>query len=420
MKKIILCIDDIKTNLFTLQSVLEDFADDLYDIHIADSALEGLNILRRKKVDLILLDIMMPNIDGFEAAKMIRSNKKTKKIPIIFVTAKTDDETIEMCYKIGGDDYINKPFNHVELLSRIAFHLKLKDKNRLLEQEKEYAQNILDLQKNIILVTDGISALNVNKALLEFYDINSILLFNEKHKCVCTTFIKEDGYFSLDLVDENSLWIDEVIKLSVKEDVLVKISKNDNEYIFNLKAITFKNQYIVTLTDITQITELSLEYKHEANYDALTQIYNRNMFHRLIDKKIALAKLQKRSFVFIILDIDFFKKVNDTYGHLVGDTILKQMANIINKHIRGNDIFARWGGEEFVLAFDVDIDKGVEIANSLRTHISDEKFDMVEKITCSFGITEFREDDKLDCMILRADDALYIAKDTGRDKVCRL
>ena len=418
MKKAILCIDDIKTNLFILQSVIEDFADELYEVHTAESASDGLSVLLRKKIDLILLDVMMPEIDGFEAAKMIKSNKKTKDIPIIFVTAKNDDKTIEMCYKIGGNDYINKPFNHIELLSRISFHIQLKEKGVLLKQEKEYTQSILDLQENIILVSDGSLAINVNKALLDFYTLNTVLEFQNRYKCVCHTFIKEDGYFSLDLVDKNTIWIDEVIRLSDKEDVLVKISKNDNKHIFNLKATTFHDQYIVTLTDITQITQLSLEYKHEANFDTLTQIYNRNMFHRLIERKITIAKRKKTSFVFIILDIDLFKKVNDTHGHLVGDEVLKKLAQVVKKHIRDDDIFARWGGEEFVLTFDVNIDKGVDIANNLRKYIENEKFDTVERITCSFGITQFKDEDMLDSMILRADNALYNAKDTGRNKVC--
>ncbi|MCD4668061.1 MAG: response regulator, partial [Sulfurimonas sp.] len=95
MKKTILYIDDIKTNLFTLQSIIENLADDLYDVVVAQSAMDGLEVLLKQKIDLILLDIMMPEIDGFEAAKMIKSNKKTKNIPVVFLTAKNDNETIE-------------------------------------------------------------------------------------------------------------------------------------------------------------------------------------------------------------------------------------------------------------------------------------------------------------------------------------
>ncbi|MBL4730530.1 MAG: diguanylate cyclase [Sulfurimonas sp.] len=418
MKQTILCIDDTKTNLFIIQSVIDDMEVDLYNIVLADSASKGLSILLKQKIDLILMDVMMPDIDGFEATQMIRSNKKTKNIPVIFVTAKNDDETISKCYGVGGDDYVNKPFNHIELLARISFHLNSKEKDKLLMEEKEYAQNILDLQENLILVTNGKKNFTANKALLDFYGISSLVKFKEKYNFVCETFIKDSEYFSFDNSNDKSSWIEEVIDLSKYEDVLVKIRNEQGEYIFNVKATVFKKQYIVTFTDITHVSQLALEYKYEASYDSLTQIYNRNMFHRLMDRKISIANNQNSSFVFVILDIDYFKKINDTYGHLVGDDILVKLSQLIKKGIRDRDVFARWGGEEFVLAFDVDLKEGFRIANNLRILIESYKFDVAGSITCSFGVTEFKEHDTLDDIIKRADNALYSAKDSGRNKVC--
>lgn len=418
-KKTILCVDDIQTNLFTIRSVIEDLADDYYDVVIALSAKEGMEILLKQNIDIILLDVMMPDIDGFECAEMIKSNKKTKDIPIVFVTANNDDDTIEQCYKVGGDDYINKPFNYTELLSRIKFHLKSKEQDALLQKEKDYVQSILDLQENLILVTDGEDHINVNNAFLEFYKVDSIEKFQGEQTCVCDTFLEEAGYFHLGLVEAGRLWVDELILRSKLEDVLVKVAIEDNEYIFNVKATVFFDQYIVTLTDITQISQLTLEYKHEASYDTLTQIYNRNMFNRLIDIKINKAQEQGSDLVFIILDIDFFKNVNDKYGHLVGDDILRTLSNIIKSKTRENDLFARWGGEEFVLALDISIEKGFAIANNLRSFIKKNNFDVVGELTCSFGITQFKKNDTLDTMILRADKALYKAKEDGRNKVCQ-
>ncbi len=419
MKKTILCIDDIEANLFIVQSVIEDMASDLYDIVLASSANEGLSILLKQKIDIVLMDVMMPDIDGFEATKMIKSNRKTKEIPVIFLTAKNDDETIDICYKVGGNDYVSKPFNHVELLSRISFHLASKEKDRLLLEEKEYTQSILDLQENLILVTSGTHCITANKALLDFYNINNMYDLKKNFVCIGETFIEGEDYFSLNQSREKFRWVDDVIELSQDKDVLVKILKAGEEYIFNLKATKFINQYILTFTDITQISQQSLEYKHEASYDSLTQIYNRNMFHRLMERKIIIFKKKNTSFVFIIFDIDHFKNVNDNYGHLVGDDILINMAKLIQGHVRDQDIFARWGGEEFTLCFDVGITKGIEIANNLRRYIEEYAFKEVVNITCSFGITEFRNNDSLDSMIKRADEALYEAKESGRNKVCQ-
>ena len=419
MKKTILCVDDIQTNLFIVQSVIEDMAEDLYNIILADSANKALEILLKQKIDLVLMDVMMPDIDGLEATRMIKSNKKTKDIPVIFVTAKNDDETINECYSVGGDDYVSKPFNHVELLARMAFHLNSKEKDLQLLEEKEYTQNILDLQENLILVASSKKDLTANQALLNFYGEKNLYVFQSKYNSVCDTFVEDDEYFSLADVPSETTWVDEVMRLSADKDVLVKIAKEDSEYIFTINAVHFKKHYIITFTDITQVSQLSSEYKYEASYDSLTSIYNRNMFHRVMDTRIAAARSEQTSFIFVIFDIDFFKKVNDTYGHLVGDDILKDVVKVVQSNIRDKDVFARWGGEEFVLAFDVSLKKGLEIAENLRRYIETHNFNSVDVLTCSFGLTEFKPDDTLDSMIKRADNALYEAKSTGRNKVCK-
>ena len=415
----ILCIDDIESNLFTLKSVLQSAKNTEYNILSATSAHKGLDILLKEKVDLILLDIMMPEVDGFLCAKMIKKNRRIKNIPIIFVTAKTDDETIKQCYEVGGSDYITKPLNSVELLARISFHLEAQEKEKMLEYEKEYTQNILDLQENLILVTDGKKPLNVNKRLLEFYGSQNIKEFNKKYDCICTTFVEEEGYFYKDTSSSDCFWIETILDKSKSENVLVKIKAVGKETVFTIKIVKFEYYFIVTLTDITKISNLSHRFEHEANYDALTQIYNRNIFHTLIDEKIQNQKDVEKPFTLLLIDIDFFKKVNDTYGHLVGDEVLKGVVKVIQKNIRQNDIFVRWRGEEFILLLDVYGKKSLEIANSLRLHINKENFDTVGHITCSFGLTYFREDDSLENMIKRADEALYNAKTGGRDKVCK-
>ena len=418
MKKI-LCIDDIESNLFTIESVLKSDVRETYTVISVLSAHAGLDVLLKQEIDLILLDIMMPEVDGFLCAQMIKSNKKTKNIPIIFVTAKKDDETIDKCYGIGGADYITKPYNSAEILARISFHLRLQDKTRLLEEEKKYVQSILDLQENLILVTDGKKALSANKALVNFFDLKNFSEFQTKHDCICSAFIQEKGYFHLGLVQDRSKWIDDVVKLSQKEDVLIKMQGTTQECVFTLKITNFNDFYILNLTDVTKISKLTNEYEHAANFDDLTQIYNRTKLNMLIDKIINSKRKKEGGYVLIMFDIDFFKKVNDDFGHLVGDEVLKNISKVIKNQIRVDDIFARWGGEEFVLVLNVTLKKGLEIAENLRKDIEAEEFAVVKKITCSFGITEFIENDTLDTVIKRADDALYEAKKTGRNKICK-
>ena len=420
MEQNILCIDDIESNLFTLKSVLNSVEGSLLNIFTALSANDGLDILIKEKIDLILLDIMMPEVDGFSMARIIKSNKKTKNIPIIFVTAKTDDKTIKKCYEVGGSDYINKPFNSVELIKRVLFHIKLSNSEKLLKKEKEYAQSVIDLQDNFIVVTNEIQAISVNQSVLDFFGLNDLSSFQKKYKCICHTFIEEDDYFYLSKDSDSTLWVEKVISLLEIGDVVVKIkNKYGDNHVFAIKAKLFYDVYIVSLTDITTISKKSKEFEHEANFDNLTQIYNRNMFHRLMEEKIRNVSLTHGNICFAILDIDHFKAVNDTYGHLVGDDVLKHLTNLIQKHIRENDIFARWGGEEFILALEVDMKKAIKVIENIRAMIEKEEFEEVKHITCSFGVTEFRKNDTTNSMTKRADKALYEAKESGRNRVCQ-
>lgn len=421
VQKSILYIDDTQANLFTLKTLFESTPSSYasFKIFTASSAQEGFEILLHESIDLILLDIMMPQIDGFTMAKMLQSNKKLKTIPIIFVTAKTDDETIEKCYAIGGSDYVKKPYNHIELLRRVEFHLKFKEKEKQLQKEKEYVQNILDLQDNFIIVTDGKEAVNVNKAVLDFYALDSLEEFRKQYHCICQTFQKLEGYFHPQQIKENNYWIDEIIKRLEKEDVLVAIKdKNGTLRSFAIKAKKFYDLYILTLTDITLISNQKSRFEHEANFDTLTQIYNRNAFYHLMLKKMEVAKQENTPLSFSILDIDHFKKVNDTYGHLVGDAVLKHLAQLIKYHIRKDDIFARWGGEEFIIALETDKEHAYKIIENLRSLIAQETFEKVGHITCSFGLTQMKKDDTIESITRRADEALYEAKREGRNRVC--
>jgi len=419
MKKKILCIDDIQTNLFTLQSVIESATDHDYEIFLAESADVGFEVLLKNKIDIILLDVMMPEIDGFEAAKMIKSRKKTKDIPIIFVTAKKDDNTIETCYKVGGVDYINKPYNASELINRISFHLDMVENKNQLEAERMFTQNILDMQDNMVIVSDATKAIHINRAVKDFFNITSLEEFYLRTVCVSDFFVKDEGFFYVEDEDKER-WIELLLGNLKEKDELVKIIYNSKEFVFTIKASKLDKYYILSFTDVTYMSNLAKEYEHNASYDELTQIYNRAMFNKIMETKIKKAELDSSyNFVFMIFDIDFFKRVNDTYGHSKGDEVLKTIASIVKSHIRSEDLFARWGGEEFVLSFDVELQRGKEIAENLRKNLQEYEHEGIGVITCSFGVTEYKEKDTLPKLLARADKALYDAKEQGRNRVCQ-
>jgi len=164
---------------------------------------------------------------------------------------------------------------------------------------------------------------------------------------------------------------------------------------------------------------LSNQLVKRASIDILTGAYNRMQFNYFLDAEIDKVNRYGGTFSIIYIDIDHFKEVNDQYGHLVGDAVLQDFSNIVMKHNRTSDIFSRHGGEEFIIiTHEANINNATKHAERLRHEIEQHTFDKVDKITCSFGVTEFRKDiDTVSSLIKRADDALYKAKKSGRNRV---
>lgn len=190
--------------------------------------------------------------------------------------------------------------------------------------------------------------------------------------------------------------------------------KND-KYFYKIE--TMIRQFLLSYKKLLTFEELA----RLANYDSLTNIYNRRYFDQLVKFNIEQARRYKHKMSFAILDVDYFKKINDTYGHSVGDLILQEFVRRIKENIRDTDIFARFGGEEFVICF-TETEKGsaYTVCERIREAIENEAFEVnLQNIYCTItiGISEFEEDDSLDSLMVRADQALYQGKNLGRNKV---
>lgn len=172
------------------------------------------------------------------------------------------------------------------------------------------------------------------------------------------------------------------------------------------------------LRDITERKKIEEELKAAATLDKLTGIYNRRMFESILDGELVRAERYKSPLSLIMIDVDHFKKVNDTYGHQVGDTVLQTLAVIVKDNIRKSDVFGRWGGEEFmVLAPETAGEETLELAEKIRRLIEKHTFEKAGKVTISCGIAQFRERDTVDSILKRTDDGLYQAKHQGRNRV---
>lgn len=281
----LLVVDDADANITTVLGILDD-----YDVVPALSGAEALEILTEEPVDLILLDIMMPDMDGYSVCEAIKAQPRLAGIPIIFLTARDDDASIERAYEVGGCDYVIKPLRPRELKARVRFHLRYR---RLLER-----------------------------------------------------------------------------------------------------------------------------LAYVANHDPLTGAHNRRSFFSRGEALTATTQ----PLCAIMLDIDHFKQINDTYGHPVGDQVLREISALIADNLPEQAVFGRLGGEEFaVLLPDADIDAAAQLADTLREAVADLSVDHDGRaIRCqmSVGVSSLQQLDvrNIDKLLGIADEALYAAKEGGRNR----
>jgi len=415
-KPIILVVDDEIINI----NIVVELLSDKYDIKVAFDGAKALEVIDKIRPDLILLDIHMPKMDGYELAYKLKNSKEHQNIPFIFLSSKNDSDSIVKGFNLGAVDYITKPFNQTELKVRVENHIKTYQLQKNLEEQKEFAQTIMDSQPNMILVTDGIEAKYVNKTILDFYHCKDLEEFIDKYKCVCHSFIKNDIYFHLGKVIDESNWIHHIMKINPEDRVVTILSHED--YMVKAFSVSVKqylhNTYIINLNDISQTVLKQIQLEDKTTHDKLTKAFNREYFDQVYKTLILKFKTEKKYFALSMVDIDHFKKINDTYGHDVGDEVLKDLVSVVNKHSRADDIFIRWGGEEFVLILKVS--SAEDVVNALehiRKIIEDYIFKVVGEITCSFGATILQEEESIDKTIKRADIALYEAKNNGRNQV---
>lgn len=294
-------------------------------------------------------------------------------------------------------------------------------KNLAVQKEIKILQGVIDQQKSIVLVTNGFDIISANQSLYNFFNVKNLKEFIEEFKNIPNTFIKHINFFSFPSQKEN--WIKEIQKLKPKDRIVSILDMND----FEPKAFTVQinpldsdeKEYAVTLTDITEIKLESQQYHFHATHDSLTGIYNRSYYFEKTINEIAQCKRYNTTFCVILLDIDHFKKFNDTYGHLKGDEVLVAISKTIKSYTRATDTFARWGGEEFVILLEkTTIDRAELIAENFRKQIEQIKIDGIDQtITASFGITQYQDGDDDNSILHRADEALYLAKEQGRNKV---
>jgi diguanylate cyclase (GGDEF)-like protein len=280
--------------------------------------------------------------------------------------------------------------------------------------EKEYAQSILNATPTPIIVTDGAHIVSANTSFLNFVEFETLEAFKSKHDSICDLYEEgdTDEYLRANMNDKT--WIEHII-VNPEHEHKVKITINGITTFFKVDVSVVQSKG--SLRAIAIFDDIS-ELVNQSTTDALTRIANRTHFNLLYEHSLYIAKREKTPLSLIFFDIDHFKAVNDTYGHLVGDDVLRHLANLAKNSLRKSDIVARWGGEEFIIVLpNTSLTAASHLAQELRKTIESEEFAVVEHLTCSFGVAQLQENEDAKKLLLRIDELLYSAKENGRNRV---
>lgn len=449
----VLVVDDILPNVKLLEAKL---ASEYYDVLTATSGKEALEKVAAESPDIVLLDVMMPEMDGFEVCSKIKSNPETSHIPVVMVTALTDTEDKVKGLESGADDFLSKPINDTALMARVRSLVRLKmalDEWRTRENtasqlgvvdESSHAMNESADNARVLVVEDkDFEARKIEETLQRDHDI--VKLAETGIEAMALT--KDNDFdllvVSLNLAGEDGLRLCSHLKSSERTravPILMIAGEDDMDRIASGLELG-AHDYIMRPVDRnellarvrTQVRRKRFQERLRATYeislsmaltDSLTGLYNRRYLDVHLQKLLEKNRESRKSLGVLMMDIDHFKKVNDTYGHGVGDEILKIFADRLKDKLRSFDLVARTGGEEFaVILPDVSEERAYIIGERLRAAIADEPFPCAApegqlSITTSIGGLLLDHDPHTPKEALeRADKCLYAAKESGRNCV---
>jgi diguanylate cyclase (GGDEF)-like protein/PAS domain S-box-containing protein len=296
---------------------------------------------------------------------------------------------------------------------------ELKLHEKLLEDQALYIQSILNVQENIVFVSNGESILYANQSFLNFFDVPSLEIFLANCACICDHFIEDNECFHLDKNQEEKFWIEQILLVTPQERIIKLSSSTGEIFCFQVNIKLLQNQHhTITLQDITasRLKETSLSNK--AYHDSLTGIFNRQYFYEYILNDDSFRIPSSSESGIMMIDLDDFKVINDTYGHAMGDDVLKKTSQTIQNSIRKGDYVIRWGGEEILVILHIQTKRQLlTTAQNIRHKIAMNSFGNLQMITASFGITLMNNSEPFDTAIARADSALYRAKKLGKNRV---
>jgi len=448
----ILVVDDQPLNVKLLEAKLTS---EYYDVLTARGGTEAIRMAVEERPDLILLDVMMPDMDGYEVCRHLRAHPETMHIPIVMVTALSDTADRVLGLEAGADDFLTKPVDDLALFSRVRSLLRFKvtfDELRLRlgvvagstlgDHALRWGEPV-DGSRVLLLEDFESRARFIAEALQSHHVVEVVATESEALKAA------ETGAFDVVII---SLSLEDIDGLRVASQlrsrpatrmvpILVLIEDGDLERL--AKALDLGvTDYVMAPVDRNELiarVRMQVRRKHYqdrlrsdietsvsmATLDELTRLHNRRYLMTYFAREFERARVNIKPLSLLVLDVDHFKKVNDSHGHVAGDVVLVELARRMLQLTRSTDLSARYGGEEFVVVMpETDLAVASIVAERLRQGIGATPFPAGRDapplpITVSIGIaalmpgTETPED-----LFRAADEALFRAKREGRDRVC--
>jgi diguanylate cyclase (GGDEF)-like protein/PAS domain S-box-containing protein len=450
---VILIIDDIPANLGVMVDVLETEG---YRALVARDGAEGFRYAESEQPDLILLDVMMPGENGFSLCRRLKAAAATRHIPVIFMTSLDDLQDKLQGFDAGGVDYVAKPLQIAEVVTRIRTHLELSALRRqLAAQNTELLLARDELEERVRLRTAALTAeieerrraeLELQRSSEQIHD-----LYN--HAPCGYHSLDKDG-FCVRVNDTQVNWLgfsrDELLgkRFSdlltpksarafakafplIKErgwvrDIELQLVRRDGSSMPVLLSATAVSdavgQFVMTRTTLYDLSERKQAeelIRHMAHHDPLTGLSNRTLFQQRLGQLLGHARRNNESVATMFLDLDQFNQINDSFGHAVGDVVLREISRRLIRCLREEDALARWGGDEFVVALATpDVHQASrQVAEAMLKELCEPVF--AEKhelhLSGSIGISLYPTDgEDVQTLLRAADTAMYHAKEKGR------
>ena len=453
----ILIVDDILPNVKLLEAKLNG---EYFEVITALSGPEGIQKAETLSPDIILLDVMMPGMDGFEACQLLKNNPLTAHIPVVMVTALTDATDRVRGLEAGADDFLSKPVNDIALMARVRSLVRLKmtvDEWRVRENT---ASQFGLIGKQTIVLNEPFEKAKVLVIEDKVFESEKFIETLKRDEDAVTpvrsgeqgiTLAQQNNFdiivVSLNLAAEDGLRLCSHLRsnertrsvpiLIIGEETDMKriaIGLEIGAYDYILRPID-RNELLARVR--TQVRRKRYQDRLKANYevslslaltDTLTGLYNRRYLMVHLEKLLKKNAEAKKSLCVLMADLDHFKHVNDTYGHNVGDEVLKIFSERVIQRLRGFDLIARLGGEEFIVVLpDINLDMAIQVAERLRKGICSEPFkvgtpaaplDINVSVSVGAMLIDVRQSEVTTEQVLkRVDDELYKAKGAGRNCV---